>query len=207
MVGVADSGVSTSEIFPTPPRSRLTRLKRMVVSEVEHLNLRLLLATLSVRLLPSLCFSRVRTTLYRRLAGIPIGPHTVILGTMEFTETRRMQARLRIGRHTLINKRFFADLTADITIGDHVQIGHHAILVTAGHEIGSAQQRSGPARPQPIVIENGCWIGARCTILPGVRIGASSVVAAGAVVVESVPPNSMVGGVPARILRTLPADD
>ena len=52
-----------------------------------------------------------------------------------------------------------------------------------------------------MVIEDGCWVGANVTILKGVTIGRGSVVAAGAVVTRSCPPYSIVGGVPARVIK------
>ena len=54
-----------------------------------------------------------------------------------------------------------------------------------------------------IVVEDGVWIGTRALICPGVTIGAGSVVAAGAVVIRSVPPNSLIAGVPAKVVRKL----
>jgi maltose O-acetyltransferase len=188
----------------TTQLSWLDRAARAMANEFGNLNFRLMLASAAVRVLPDLCFCRLRTSIYRRLAGIQIGRHTLILGTMEFTETRNVQQRLRIGKHVIINKRFFADLTGDITIGDYVNLGHHIVFITADHDLGPAQRRVGAIRPRAITVENGCWIGARSTILPGVSIGESSVVTAGALVAASVLPNKMVGGVPARVIKTLP---
>jgi len=85
-----------------------------------------------------------------------------------------------------------------------VSIGHHVVLVTAAHDLGPSGGRAGPGRALGIVIEDGCWIGARTTILPGVRIGTGSVVAAGSLVAADVPPNKLVGGVPARMIKSLP---
>jgi maltose O-acetyltransferase len=187
----------------TTQRSWPERLVRALAHEFDNLNVRLLLARAAVSLLPDLCFCRLRTFIYRHLAGIPIGSHTLILGAMDFTETRHVQQRLRIGKHVIINKRFFADVTGDITIGDYVNLGHHIVLITADHDIGPPQRRVGPIRPRAITIENGAWIGARSTILPGVNIGASSVVTAGALVAANVSANKMVGGVPARVIKTL----
>jgi acetyltransferase-like isoleucine patch superfamily enzyme len=59
----------------------------------------------------------------------------------------------------------------------------------------------------PIVIDDGAWIASRVTVLPGVTIGSGAIVAAGAVVAADVPPHTMVGGVPARVLRTLEHGD
>lgn len=185
--------------------ARLRRLTRALAGEVENINIRLTLAHIAISVLPSLCFVRLRTIVYR-LAGIRIGAGTVILGRMEFTEARAVQERLQIGAHTIINKRFFADVTGDIRVGNRVSIGHHVVLITASHAIGAAGARAGALTSRSIVIEDGCWIGARSTILPGVRIGASSVVAAGSLVAADVPPNILVGGVPARLIKSLPTD-
>jgi maltose O-acetyltransferase len=187
-----------------PPAARWwTRAAHALADEVSDLNFRYLVADLLVRLLPSLGFSRLRGACYR-LGGLKIGKGTAILGRMEFTETRHLQSRLAIGARTVINKRFFVDATGPVHIGNGVSIGHHVVLVTAEHEIGPAARRAGAKRPRAITIEDGCWIGARSTILPGVRIGAASVVAAGSLVAADVPPCKVVGGVPARILKSLP---
>jgi acetyltransferase-like isoleucine patch superfamily enzyme len=64
-------------------------------------------------------------------------------------------------------------------------------------------QATFPPFAAPVVIEEGCFVGASATILGGVSIGAGSFVAAGSVVTKDVPPRSLVGGVPARIIRSL----
>lgn len=185
------------------PLSWGRRAAKALLREVGDLNFRLLLADAAVRLLPSMNFCLLRRTLYR-LAGIRIGKGTTILGRMEFTETHRLQSQLEIGSRVIINKRFFADVTGPVRIGDGVSIGHHVVLVTAAHDLGPSGGRAGPGRALGIVIEDGCWIGARTTILPGVRIGTGSVVAAGSLVAADVPPNKLVGGVPARMIKSLP---
>jgi acetyltransferase-like isoleucine patch superfamily enzyme len=187
----------------TAPTSRWTRAVLALADEVSNLNFRFFVVDLLVRLLPSLGFPRVRRACYR-LAGLKIGADTAILGRLEFTETRNLQTHFTIGAKTIINKRFFVDATGPVHIGDRVSIGHHVVLVTAAHDIGPAARRAGAMRPRGITIEDGCWIGARTTILPGVRIGASSVVAAGSLVAADVPPCKLVGGVPARIIKALP---
>jgi len=204
-VGSSEPAAPPVEVEPeTPPHtSWWARAFHALADELSDLNFRYLVADLLVRLLPSLGFSRLRGACYR-LAGLKIGKGTAILGRMEFTETRHLQTQLTIGAKTVINKRFFVDATGSVHIGNGVSIGHHVVLVTAEHEIGPAARRAGPKRPRAITIEDGCWIGARSTILPGVRIGASSVVAAGSLVAADVPPCKVVGGVPARILKSLP---
>src|SRR5580658_9706556 len=89
-----------------------------------------------------------------------------------------------------------------IDIADEVMIAHKVNLVTAGHPVEPDQRRLS-ITSAPIAIETNVWIGAAATILPGVTIGADSVVAAGAVVSRDVPPATLVGGVPARVIRSL----
>lgn len=191
---------------PEPARLSFgARLVRALREEVLDLNLRLVLATLVVSLLPDGCFARLRTVVYR-LAGLQIGPRSLILGRIEFTGAGRLHENLRVGSHTIINAHFFADLNGPVTIGDWVAIGHHVTLITAEHELGPAYCRAGPTRPAPIQIGDGAWIGAGSTILPGTTLGKSIVVAAGSLVSGRVPDNKMVGGVPARPLKSLPPE-
>jgi acetyltransferase-like isoleucine patch superfamily enzyme len=75
-------------------------------------------------------------------------------------------------------------------------------LVTAGHPVEPDQRRA-YFTAAPITIETNVWIGAAATVLPGVTVGAGSVVAAGAVVTRDVPPATLVAGVPARVVRRL----
>ena len=92
---------------------------------------------------------------------------------------------------------------APVRIKDRCDVGPGVEFVTGGHEIGTTQRRAGKGTAEAIVIEAGCWIGAKALILGGVTIGMGSIVAAGAVVTENVPPNTLVAGVPARTKREL----
>jgi maltose O-acetyltransferase len=82
-------------------------------------------------------------------------------------------------------------------------MGYDVMLLTVDHELGESGQRCGRRVYRAICIEDGAWIGSRAVILPGVRIGKGSVVAAGAVVTRNVPPHALVAGVPARLVRDL----
>jgi acetyltransferase-like isoleucine patch superfamily enzyme len=86
-------------------------------------------------------------------------------------------------------------------------IGQEVSIITAGHQIAGPFYRAGTLRPAAVRIGGGVWIGARATILPGVNVGPGTVVAAGAVVAHDVPANVLVGGVPARVLRSLDPTD
>ncbi len=183
--------------------SPLARAGRALRNEIEHLNVRLTLANALAALLPHLCFCRVRTAIYRA-AGFRIGPRSLFFGKIHLTGPGRIQDRLVIGADTMVNAHCFFDLSGPITLGDRVSIGHHVHFVTAEHETGPAALRAGPMHPRPIRIEDGSWLAAGVTILPGVTIGCSSIVAAGSMVSGSVPPHRVVGGNPARPLRALP---
>lgn len=112
--------------------------------------------------------------------------------------------KLVMGPNTFISDDCFLDLSADITIGDGVDIGARASLVTAGHEYGNPLRRAGARQDRPIRIEDGVWLGARSTILGGVTIGAGVVVAAGALVTKDCLPHGLYAGVPARRIKDLP---
>ena len=159
----------------------------------------LLFIQLLICLLPYCTALRIRTMLYR-LSGIRIGSGSTIKGSMRLWGKQQ----LTIGKGVTINTPCAICLDAPVTIGDRVSIGHDVIIVTGSHEIGPHWRRSGALKPYPVVIEEGAWICAGAMILPGVTIGAGSIVAAGAVVTKNVLPDTLVGGSPARVLRTLP---
>ena len=88
-----------------------------------------------------------------------------------------------------------------IFIGDGALIGHNVVLATLNHARPPMDRSS--MIPAPIHIGKHVWIGANATVLPGVTIGDGAIVAAGAVVAKDVPENTIVGGVPAKIIRHL----
>jgi maltose O-acetyltransferase len=112
-------------------------------------------------------------------------------------------AKVSIGKSVYINDGCVIIRGAPITIGDQCNIGFGAMLCTITHQSGDRSRRAGMTEFKPIVIGNGCWIGARATILPGVTIGDSCVIAAGAVVTKDCEPNGMYAGVPARRMKEL----
>jgi maltose O-acetyltransferase len=180
-------------------------IRRAIVEEFANLSPRLLLADALVMFLPRLCFNRLRTAIYR-LAGVDIGPRTMVFGRLTITGQGSDRKRLHIGADCIINAPLFLDLSAEIRIGDRVSIGHHSVFITAHHDVGPQSFRAGTNIGRPIRVEDGSWIAARSTILPGVTIGKSSIVASGAVVAENIPRNVLVGGVPARLIRSLPEE-
>lgn len=90
-----------------------------------------------------------------------------------------------------------------IRIGARCDIGPGVELIPGSHLVGTSARRADAGTAKPIIIGDGCWIGARCLILGGVTIGDGCIVAAGAVVTTSMPPNSLVAGVPAKVKQAL----
>ncbi|GAB3775858.1 sugar O-acetyltransferase [Spirosoma horti] len=108
---------------------------------------------------------------------------------------------IRLGKNIFINHACsFLDI-GGITIEDDVMIGPRVNLTSENHPLDPNDRTT--VLLQPIVLKRNAWIGAGATILPGVTIGENSIVAAGAVVSRDVPPNSVVAGVPAKVVKTL----
>lgn len=117
---------------------------------------------------------------------------------------------LSVGDGTSIPKgSTFYCTRAELTIGNHVIFGPRPTIITGDHRvdligkhiIDVTDEEKLPEQDAPVTIEDGCWIGANVTILKGVTIGRGSVVAAGAVVTQSCEPYSIIGGVPAKLIR------
>lgn len=108
-----------------------------------------------------------------------------------------------VGAGTYVNHAVFFDGSAPIRIGERVHIGMQACILTGSHELGSRTCRAGALIAKPVVIEDGCWIGARAVIMPGVTIREGTVIAVGAVVTSDCEPNAIYAGVPARKVRVL----
>lgn len=106
---------------------------------------------------------------------------------------------ITIGKNVFINSCCHFQDQGGIFIGDNVFIGHNVVLATVNHSLKPLEKRKN--YNHPIKIENNVWIGSNVTILPGVTLGEWSVVGAGAVVTKDVPPYTVVGGVPAKIIK------
>lgn len=112
---------------------------------------------------------------------------------------------IRIGRNVFINQNCTMYDLGGIDIADDVMIGPNVSLLTSSHPIAPSERRAFVIA-KPIVIERNVWIAAGATIIGGVTVGENSVVAAGSVVTRDVPPNSLVGGNPARVVRAIGGD-
>jgi acetyltransferase-like isoleucine patch superfamily enzyme len=111
-------------------------------------------------------------------------------------------ADVSVGRNVFVNQNCtFYDL-GGLDIADDVTIGPNVSIITSGHPIEPSQRRA-CVIAKPIVIERNVWIAAGATILGGVTVGENSVVAAGSLGAKDVPPNTLVGGNPARVIRSI----
>ncbi len=111
---------------------------------------------------------------------------------------------IHIGKNVFVNHACTFMDRGGITLEDNVLIGPKVNLITTSHPINPAERRA--TISQPIVIKKGAWIGVGATILPGVTIGENSIVAAGAVVSKDVPENTIVGGIPAKFIKSIPTN-
>lgn len=84
-------------------------------------------------------------------------------------------------------------------------IGPNVSMITTGHPLDPSQRRA-VTIGKPIAIERNVWIAAGATVIGGVTVGENAVVAASSVVTRNVPPNTLVGGNPARVIRSIGAD-
>lgn len=108
---------------------------------------------------------------------------------------------IRVGKNVFINHACTFMDRGGITIGNNVLIAPKVNLITINHPLQPQLRRNTISKP--ITIGNNVWLGAGVTVMPNVTIGDNSVVAAGAVVTKDVPPNVIVAGVPAKIMKQL----
>lgn len=108
---------------------------------------------------------------------------------------------IEIGKNVFINSGCHFQDQGGIKIGDGTLIGPNTVLATLNH--GMEPEKRGNLYPNPITIGNNVWIGGNVSIVPGVTLGDNVIVGAGAVVTKSFPPNSVIGGVPAKLIKKI----
>jgi acetyltransferase-like isoleucine patch superfamily enzyme len=148
-------------------------------------------------------FPRVEGRVFVRNAGtLRLGNRVKIRGSHVPVELGVMPGgELIVGDNTFINSGVSICAQNSIRIGDDCLIGNYTLVMdTDFHVVGDLGKSPEAAR---VTIGNNVWLAARVTVLKGVTIGDGAVVAAGAVVTKDVPPNTVVAGVPARIIRTI----
>jgi maltose O-acetyltransferase len=111
--------------------------------------------------------------------------------------------KLRLGSNSGIGDNVVIWANDEVVIGNNVLIAANTVITSAGHPLNK-KYRSKIIK-EPVIIEDFCWIGANCTILPGVRLKKNTIVAAGSVVHksinESLEENILIGGIPAQIIK------
>mgnify|MGYP001565948900 CR=1 FL=1 len=127
------------------------------------------------------------------LAGVKIGSHSTLHTGVRVFDPRNIS----VGEGTIVGYATFIDGRDKVTIGNNTDIASEVMIYSQEHDL-SADDFA--ARGGQVLIGNYVFIGPRAIILPGVKIGDGAVVAAGAVVTKDVEPNTIVGGVPAKVI-------
>ena len=138
--------------------------------------------------------------LFSQLIGKPVDESFTLFPLLPPTAGRTSP----FGKEVFLNAGCRFQDQGGITIGNGVLIGHNVVLSTLNHD---PRPPGAWLHPAPIVIGDRVWIGSNATVLPGVTIGDGAIVAAGAVVTKDVAPNTVVAGVPARLLRPLTEEE
>jgi len=142
----------------------------------------------------------IRPTILR-LFGFNLGQNCYLRPNITMQGSRH---NFSIGEHSTMNVFCFLESYCPIHIGSYCNVGPNVSFINANHQLVSDFKNIRPTIPtDPIVVEDFAWICSGVTLLPGVRVGRGSVVAAGSVVTKDVPPHCLVGGVPAKLIRQL----
>ena len=135
--------------------------------------------------------------LLSRLFGYDV-PSTLRVFPPLYTEFGK---NIKVGEGVFINAWCHFQDHGGVTIGDGCQIGHNVVFATLNHGISPEDRVN--TYPAPITLGKNVWIGSNATILQGVTIGDNAIVGAGAVVTKNVAANTIVGGVPARVIKRI----
>lgn len=138
----------------------------------------------------------VRNIFYK-LCGIKLGRKATFHMGARFYNPKNIS----VGEGTIIGDHIFIDGRAKVTIGKHTDIASQVMIYNSEHDLSDPSFK---AIEEPVTIGDYCFIGPRVIIMPGVNIGDGAVVAGGAVVTKDVPENSIVGGVPAKVIGERP---
>ena len=112
---------------------------------------------------------------------------------------------IHLGKEVFINSGCKFQAQGGIYIGDKCLIGHNTVIATINHDISPRTRRD--LIPSRVNIGNNVWIGSGSIILPGVSIGDNSIIGAGSVVTRNIPENTIAVGNPARVIKTIKADN
>ena len=143
-------------------------------------------------------FFGIKRFLLNSAPDVQIGAGTKVVGPICST------GKLTVGSHCWIGHDFRVEGNGSVQIGDHCNVAPFVYTFTGSHQIGEHERRAGTGYNGEIRIGNGCWICGRSTMLVNAVIQDGSIVSAGAVVLgKAYPPDSLLGGVPAKLIRDL----
>ncbi len=108
---------------------------------------------------------------------------------------------ITIGKNVFINSGCRFQDQGGIVLGDGSFVGHNVVIATLNHDF--APEKRSTLHPAPVVFGENVWVGSNATIIAGVTVGDNAVIAAGAVVTKDVPANTIVGGVPAKVIKRI----
>lgn len=177
-------------MFTDKDGNKLTLNEAMVKMVNRFYNYWLDFKLLVLRIFGLIPIHTVRSVLYRA-SGIKLGRGSVIHIGANFFQPKNIV----IGEDTIVGDHAFLDGRASLKVGNHVDIASSVMIYNSEHDLESETFR---AREEKVEIGDYVFIGPRAIILPGVKIGKGSVVAAGAVVTKNVPDFTIFGGVPAK---------
>ncbi len=132
-----------------------------------------------------------------RFAGMQVGKGTKIVGPLFCT------GDLTVGENCWLGRGLTVHGNGAVVIGSNCDLGPEVAFLTGGHAIGGPERRAGAGKDHCIRVADGCWIGARAALVGDITVGAGAVLGACACAVADVPENTLVGGVPAKVLRKL----
>lgn len=162
-------------------------------------SLKLFFIRLIILFLPDTRFFCLKRSVYR-LAGIKVGNNVRICSSARILGN----GSLSIGDNTWIGHETLIICSSNVIIGSNVDIAPRVFIGTGTHEIDlNTPGIAGNGISKDIIIGDGCWLGAGSIILPGTELGEKTVVAAGAVVNKSFSSYLVVGGVPAKVIKSL----
>ena len=153
----------------------------------------------------NLLFPQLRSV-FLQIIGTRIGKHTIVHAITFFNCYKTGFKGFELGNECFIGEECLMDLADRIILEDQVTLAERVTILTHTN-IGYKDhplQKYYPSFTCPVVIKKGSFIGVNATIMPGVTIGPCAVIAAGSVVTDNVEPFTVVGGMPARVLKSLP---
>lgn len=161
--------------------------------------IKMFIGRIILKILPLQAFCKINRLCFK-LMGHVIGCDTVVYSSVEMLGLIKVE----IGNDSFVGHRtIFMGGDSFIKIGKNCDISSNVSLICGSHEIGDSKRRAGRGISKDITIGDGVWIGYGSLILGGVTIGEGAIIAAGSIVNNSVPQNTIYGGVPAKEIRQM----